>query len=236
MDTQSTGDGSSARAARSATSNADVDKDDDSEWVDYDEIEEMLSRVVPRDTCLFCNKQSPNIKNNVTHMNLMHGFFIPEEQYLIDLKGMLEYLGFKVGAGLTCLWCNKQFTSLHGVRLHMLYKDHCKIFFDQQKATDEFKEFYDYSTQEVIPMKPIKDLAIPRRRSERYNEHRALVSAKTYKSKQLIVAQKNPSIVAGTYQSKSINKFNAQRAKTILRIGMGNNNAMRGRIRQQNPI
>lgn len=215
---------------------------DDEELLDedYDDAEaaEMLAKVVPEDTCLFCNKKSVDIKANIKHMDLIHGFFIPEEQYLIDLEGLVEYLGFKVGAGATCLWCNKQFTTLHGARLHMLYKDHCKIQYDQQKAIDEFKDFYDYSDQIQIPMKPLNELAIPKKRSERHAEYQNALLLKhksSNQSRQLLV-RKNPSIVAGTFQSKNIKKFNAQHAKRLLHIGMTNNNAVRGRLRRQNPM
>lgn len=218
---------------------AEVDNEEDWEEVDdddlldedYDEEEEaeMLARVVGSNTCLFCGKESSNIKTNLNHMNLLHGFFIPEEQYLIDLEGIMRYLGFKVGAGSTCLWCNKQFTTLHGARLHMLYKDHCKILYDQEKAVDEFKEFYDYSSQVRLEMKPLNQLVINKRRLEKRQE-RSL--ARRNQSKELVshVPKIKP------YQARGIKKFDAYRAKILLRTGMANNNTMRGRIRQQNPI
>lgn len=214
---------------------------------DEDEAEEMLARVVKPDTCLFCDKKSNDANSNVIHMNLMHGFFVPEEQYVIDLDGLLEYLGFKVGAGCTCIWCNKQFSSLHGVRLHMLYKDHCKIYFNQDKAVEEFKEFYDYSMQEVIPMKSLSQLELPRRLNRQHlrrvaqhqaigsSNSKALVKAKSPSTAKELVAKKNGTLLrtSAVYQAK---KFNAARAKTLLKIGMTHNNAMRGRLRNQNPI
>lgn len=220
-----------------------TDVADDEEFVDedYDEEEaaEMLARVVKSDHCLFCDRKSSNIKGNLHHMNLMHGFFIPEEQYLIDLEGIMEYLGFKVGAGATCLWCNKQFATIHGVRLHMIYKNHCKILYDHEKAIEEFKDFYDYSTQEQFAMKPLNELAIPKRRSERRAEYdRTLAKTKHPfgEASSQLVAKKNLAMVPGSYQAKNIKKFNAYRAKIVLRTGMANNYTMRGRLRQQNPI
>lgn len=238
-----------------AAGEEDDDDDLDEDWEDieednedfldeeYDEEEaaEMLARVVKSDTCLFCDKKSSNIAGNLHHMSLTHGFFIPEDQYLIDLEGIMEYLGFKVGAGATCLWCNKQFTTVHGVRLHMIYKNHCKILYDQEKAVEEFKEFYDYSKQEQIQMKPLNQLAIPKRRTEKREEYdRSLAKFKRAillpgASNQL-VAKKPYQILPGSYQAKNIKKFNAYRAKIVLRTGMANNQTMRGRLRQQNPI
>lgn len=196
---------------------------------DEDEAEEMLARVVKSDTCLFCAKISKNIDLNIRHM-ADHGFYIPEERYLIDAEGLLEYLGFKVGAGATCLWCDKQFKTLHGVRLHMMYKDHCKIMYDQDKAVDEFKEFYDYSSQEKIEMKPLNQLVVVKRRPKRPEDRQLATTSASSTSKDLVAAKKSL-VIANSHK-----KFNAYRAKIILRTGMANNNTMRGRLRQQNPI
>lgn len=220
---------------------SDTEDIEEEEWDDYDEeVEEaeMLARVIDDDTCLFCNKKSSNIHKNIEHMNLYHGFFIPEEQYLIDLEGLMEYLGFKVGAGATCLWCSKEFTTTNGARLHMMYKDHCRIFYNQDKALDEFKEFYDYSTQEHIPMKPLNQLVISKRATRRGEYGRALVKPASVGSRADISAliKKSGPVIQGKIMARKYKKFDAVKAKTMLKIGMGNNNTMRSRIRLQNPM
>lgn len=210
--------------------NDEPESADESDWEDVTE-EEMLARVIPEDVCLFCNKKSNDIEHNLKHMNSFHGFFIPEEQYLIDCEGLLEYLGFKVGAGATCLWCNKEFKSLHGARLHMISKDHCKICYDQDKALDEFKEFYDYSGQPQIEMKKPTDLMIKKaKRSDRDSHSLQLI--KPNGSKQLLAK----STQIPMYQKKSVKRFDAYRAKILLRTGMANNDTKRGRLRLQNPM
>lgn len=210
------------------------DVDDDGDWEDIDEDEGDKS--ISPDTCLFCNRQSSGIKKNIQHMNSLHGFFIPEEKYLIDLEGLMEYLGSKVGVDTTCLWCKKRFASVHGVRLHMMSKDHCKILYDQEEAY-EFKEFYDYSTQEYIDMKPLNQLAIPKKRHDRMH-NTALVKPRAHIAdhKLQLATSRSGIVIAGSYQAKNVKKFEAYRAKIILRTGMANNNTMRGRLRQQNPI
>lgn len=207
----------------------EVESDDLSdEEYDEDDVKKMLAAVVACDTCLFCDKKSSDIKKNVIHMNLAHGFFIPEEQYLIDLEGFMEYLGFKVGAGATCLWCKKQFTTKRDVRLHMLYKDHCKVLYDQEKAV-EFKEFYDYSTQEHFEMKPIRELVVHKRK----NPHRTDVKACVPRR---MTALTNIDPKSKLLWEKNYKKFNAFRNKTILRTNLASNQTARGRIRPQNPI
>lgn len=205
-----------------------------------EEIDQMLSKVVKSTKCLFCDKENLNIKKNLDHMNSNHGFFIPEEKYLIDLEGLMEYLGFKVGAGSTCLWCNKQFSTIQGVRLHMINKDHCKILYDQGKAVEEFKEFYDYSEQEIFEMKPANQLAVPMRRYEkRQRQNRQLARIRSVSDSEQLVANNRGSrnnYIAGSLQAKSIKKFDAYRAKIVLRTQASNNETKRSRLRKQNPI
>lgn len=233
---------------------SDLDEDeDDDEWVcvdgdefsdeeyDEDELNELLTHVIKTDTCLFCDKKSSNSEDNINHMELAHGFFIPEQQYIIDLQGLMEYLGFKVGAGATCLWCNKQFTSVHGVRLHMIYKDHCKILYNQDIAVKEFKEFYDYSAQKQFEMKPITELVTYKRRFERKStSDDSFVKTQSPFSDDFKKAMSRRDSQPGTFgklcQAKTHKKFNAYRAKIMLKTVSSNNRTMRSRFRHQNPI
>jgi pre-60S factor REI1 len=52
-------------------------------------------------------------------------FFIPDHEYLIDLDGLLRYLGLKIAQGHVCLFCNnkgRNFHSMDAVRKHMVEK------------------------------------------------------------------------------------------------------------------
>lgn len=227
---------------RRVNSQEDEDDDeDDWEFLDEeyqeDELDDLLSQIISSDTCLFCDKKSPTTEVNVKHMDQAHGFFIPEYRYLIDLDGLLEYLGFKVGAGTTCLWCNKQFTSLHGVRLHMIYKDHCKIFYDQERALSEFKEYYDYTTQETFELKPPNQISLSSSRAAKRRGRPSKVLAR-YGS---VGSSTGPLIeckmqkAARSLEKRSIKKFQVDRAKIALRTLVAGNNTLRDRFREQNP-
>ncbi|KAJ8787998.1 hypothetical protein J1605_022654 [Eschrichtius robustus] len=79
-------------------------------------------------------------------MTKVHSFFIPDVEYLSDLKGLIKYLGEKVGVGKICLWCNergKSFYSTDAVQAHMNDRSHCKLFTDGD-ALLEFADFYDF--------------------------------------------------------------------------------------------
>ena len=55
-------------------------------------------------------------------MSEKHSFFLPDLEYLIDLEGLLKYLGAKIGQGHLCIWCDEKktaFQSLDAVRKHM---------------------------------------------------------------------------------------------------------------------
>ena len=100
-----------------------------------------------RNECLFCPHAGEDLEANLHHMSRVHGFFLPDLDYLIDIKGLISYLCEKVGVGNMCLYCNergKSFYSVEAVQQHMVDKCHCKIFFEGD-ATLEYAEFYDYS-------------------------------------------------------------------------------------------
>ncbi|XP_044075867.1 zinc finger protein 622 [Siniperca chuatsi] len=105
-----------------------------------------LPGSIPVTDCLFCSHHSKSLMKNVAHMTKVHGFFIPDVEFLVNLKGLICYLGEKVGAGNVCLWCNEKgrsFYSAEAVQSHMTDKSHCKLFTDGDAAL-EFADFYDF--------------------------------------------------------------------------------------------
>ncbi|GAB1299275.1 Zinc finger protein 622 [Apodemus speciosus] len=134
----------------------DVDSDDglecenpaveDEDAEDAEAGERPPLGAIPVTDCLFCPHHSCSLVKNVAHMTKVHSFFIPDIEYLSDLKGLIQYLGEKVGVGKICLWCNekgKSFYSTEAVQAHMNDKSHCKLFTDGDAAL-EFADFYDF--------------------------------------------------------------------------------------------
>ncbi|XP_030302141.1 zinc finger protein 622 [Calypte anna] len=111
------------------------------------EAESLLAvGAIPITDCLFCTHHSRSLTKNVAHMSRAHSFFIPDIEYLVDLGGLIKYLGEKVGVGKICIWCNekgKSFYSTEAVQAHMRDKSHCKLFTDGDAAL-EFADFYDF--------------------------------------------------------------------------------------------
>jgi pre-60S factor REI1 len=97
--------------------------------------------------CLFCSRSFKSETDNLTHMINDHDFFIPDYEFLVDLKGFLKYLGLKISNYFICLHCNgsgKSFHSVSSTRHHMVSKGHCKIKYDSKDDFEEFEDFYDF--------------------------------------------------------------------------------------------
>jgi pre-60S factor REI1 len=61
--------------------------------------------------CLFCNKESEGVKKSLDHMRLVHSFFIPDVDCLINLKGLLSYIAERIHLGALCLQCGRGFAN-----------------------------------------------------------------------------------------------------------------------------
>ncbi|KAH6925901.1 hypothetical protein HPB50_011816 [Hyalomma asiaticum] len=128
-----------------------VDEDDydsgDEEW--QKEAAEDDSDRIPPTECLFCGEGSDSVVDNVAHMGRAHSFFIPDAEYLVDVEGLLTYLGYKVGVGRLCLWCSNErtspFVSVQAARQHMRDKGHCKMAHDGVDGLMDYSDFYDYT-------------------------------------------------------------------------------------------
>ena len=94
--------------------------------------------------CLFCVHKSESVEKNLQHMKERHEFVLPEAESICNVKGLLEYLGEKVGVGHLCLWCQKGFSSIPAVRAHMVDRGHCRIPFEVKYDLEEYFAFYKY--------------------------------------------------------------------------------------------
>ncbi|KAJ3208300.1 hypothetical protein HDU67_006814 [Dinochytrium kinnereticum] len=121
---------------------------------DQEELEKLIDQKIaqaPRlelTDCLFCQSHSATLEDNMAHMALAHSFFIPDLEYLVDLPGLIKYLGEKISVGNVCIYCNGKGRALHSieaVRDHMISKGHCKIAYEDG-AEMEVADYYDFSS------------------------------------------------------------------------------------------
>lgn len=109
--------------------------------------EKLQNRVeIDKTECLFTGKKLKTFEENLDQMFKNHGFYIPEQKYLIDKEGLFQYFSEKIGLGNMCLVCSYQGRSLEAVRAHMLAKKHCRIPYESEAEKLEISEFYDFSS------------------------------------------------------------------------------------------
>lgn len=139
---------------------ADDDDDEEIEEVDSDEWDEEdddeEGDPIPATDCLFSSHHSATVEKNLVYMATHHSFFLPDADYIVDLEGLLGYLGAKVGQGHICLWCGRKFRDTIAVQKHMVDKGHCKIRHDSTTLA-EFADFYDYSSSYPEGAQPSTD-------------------------------------------------------------------------------
>src|SRR6202000_1659217 len=101
---------------------------------------------IPISRCLFCNYDSPNLKLSVMHMAKIHGLFIPEQEFLVNMEGLIGYMQAKIHQNFECLYCHKLRGNAEGIQTHMRDKSHCKIAFETEAEMVEVGQFYDFSS------------------------------------------------------------------------------------------
>ncbi|KAH7888778.1 C2H2 type zinc-finger-domain-containing protein [Phlebopus sp. FC_14] len=122
--------------------------DDDVEKTIDAKIAAARSKISPS-SCLFCTHSDSSLENNLYHMSSTHSFFIPDADYLVDLPGLITYLGEKIVVGNVCIFCNgkgRELKTLEAVRKHMVDRSHCKIAYDTENDRLEVSDFYDFTS------------------------------------------------------------------------------------------
>jgi pre-60S factor REI1 len=94
--------------------------------------------------CLFCKTDSTDIHTNVDHMRKDHGMFIPEQKYLADIDGLINYLYRKITENFECLYCHAIRNTAQAIQTHMRDKSHCMIAFDTEDEQVEIGQYYDF--------------------------------------------------------------------------------------------
>ncbi|KAK9378741.1 C2H2 type zinc-finger-domain-containing protein [Kockiozyma suomiensis] len=139
---------SSSQPEASTKEEADFDGEDEDEDIDIIIARKLKNAVkLPVTACIFCNAANfADVAASVNHMRKEHGLYIPEQNYLVDLKGLIQYLSEKVSIGNACLYCAFIGRSMNSARDHMIAKQHCQIPFDTDDDRMEVADFYDFSS------------------------------------------------------------------------------------------
>lgn len=94
-------------------------------------------------SCLYCGVNNHDIESNIKHMYKHHGLYIPERSYLVDIRGLLEYLGDAVSR-FECLVCGFHGKNLVSIRQHLHSKGHCKLPYESKEEKEQVAHYYDF--------------------------------------------------------------------------------------------
>ena len=98
----------------------------------------------PLEQCLFCSYHSPSLSQNLVHMTKQHGLFIPEQDYLVDIEGLIKFLNEKVTEMHECLYCHQTKHTAGGAQQHMRDMGHCTVGYNDEEEMLEIGQFYDF--------------------------------------------------------------------------------------------
>lgn len=89
-----------------------------------DQIEPLISAC----DCLFDGQRFGTMAEALAYMERRYSFFIPHREDLVDIRGLLTFLGHKLSRPPhSCICCNRSFPSLASVRNHMVDKGHTHV-------------------------------------------------------------------------------------------------------------
>ena len=60
---------------------------------DAESCESWDENSIGIEECLFCSHIGSSLEENVRHMTMKHSFFLPDAEYIMDLEGLISYLG-----------------------------------------------------------------------------------------------------------------------------------------------
>ncbi|KAM0792528.1 hypothetical protein ACM66B_005197 [Microbotryomycetes sp. NB124-2] len=164
-----------ASAVASTSSAPPIDQQPNQEVVDFEssgdpKLDLLVARrirtapPIPTTSCLFCTHASQSTQDNIAHMKQAHSFLIPDQEYLVDLEGLLKRLGEEIGTWNVCVYCGKGYggninldaegsddelrkkasKGVEAVRAHMQDKSHCKLPYDTDEQKLDVADFYDF--------------------------------------------------------------------------------------------
>jgi pre-60S factor REI1 len=117
--------------ANAAHFDATSESESESSASDWETDEEKDADASPNPfASLFDAHESETVEQNLEYMRVKHGFVVPYRDSLADEEGFVNYLRRKIVRRKQCLFCQKRFLTLEGVRGHMRDAGHVRVRFE----------------------------------------------------------------------------------------------------------
>jgi len=136
-----------------------MDTNDTVDDQDIDEEDEMMMIEIDPLQSLFDDHVSTSIRENVQRMHQKYGFFIPDQEHLSDMEGLVGYCHEKIHIGKLCLYCQRYFHNGKSCIQHMIDTGHCKLAYERNVDLEDLSVFYDFEAvnAEFLGRKPSND-------------------------------------------------------------------------------
>lgn len=145
-----------------------------------DDVEDDTSNY-HEGSCIFCLYASEDLEEDISHMKISHGFFIPNIDTLTHASSFIAYLHALITRFHECLDCGRVLASAEAARDHMKDKGHCRVNLDGE----EFRGFWEERQDEEDVMKAKEKLqleadklALPGGRVLHHRKHREIRTQK----------------------------------------------------------
>ncbi len=99
-----------------------------------------------RTDCLFSRQRFDSVETAVDHMRREYGFFLPDQECLTDLYGLMDMLRLALVRDHCCWYCGKVGRSYEATVQHMVDKSHCKLPYDGSHP--DLAAFYSFGAEE----------------------------------------------------------------------------------------
>lgn len=109
------------------------------------EVEEQQQPIIDPRQCLFDKHTAASVDANLERMHRKYGFFVPDQEYLVDAEGLVGYCQEKIKLGHYCLYCQRMFASWQACQKHMIATRHTKLRYERGVDLEEFDPFYDFT-------------------------------------------------------------------------------------------
>lgn len=113
----------------------------------YEDVEEINEPLEVTD-CFYCGTKFEAIDDNIQHMLLTHGLYIPNLTYLSDKEGLLRFLSDIIVIDKECVKCGFDSNTLIGIRQHIVAKGHACIPYETKEMRHFFDKYYDFSLKD----------------------------------------------------------------------------------------
>lgn len=128
---------------------------------DYLDIDEDSYDVFEKNNCIYCNVPHDSMDLALEHMFKGHGLYIPDQKYLVDVAGLIEFLWQIISLDHECICCGFQGKNLESIQDHCVSKAHCRMPYEYPGQKLFFANFYQYpQTEAETAEAKIDDLGI----------------------------------------------------------------------------